>query len=62
MWFVGFDWKWRLAWFMGFDQAVEIGWVLGFDRAMDSTWLDFEFWIRIGWFGGGVVVVTVVGG
>ena len=47
---------------MGFDQAVEIGWVLGFDRAMDSAWLDFEFWIQIGWFGGGVVVVTVVGG
>ena len=59
---MGFDWKWRLAWFMGFDQAVEIGWVLGFDRVMDSAWLDFEFWIQIGWFGGGVVVVTVVGG
>ena len=37
---------WRSAWFMGFDRAVEIGWVV--------TGL---VWIRIGWFGGGVVMV-----
>ena len=30
---------------MGFDQVVEIGWVM--------TGL---VWIRIGWFGGGVVI------
>ena len=35
-----------MAWFMGFDRAVEIGWVV--TRLV---------WIRIGWFGGGVVVV-----
>ena len=52
-----------IEWFVGFDQAVEIEWVVGFDRVVDSTWLDFGFGlVGLGWCGGGVVVVTMVGG